>query len=126
MQSSISPRLQLGGLAVEIPQLPLGAVDGIISSASFSSPGKVPFKHFLLCFILIYVHLTAATNESCIPASLTASKFDPNSSRHLSDFLETVGLSHYSGKKMKWFIFISKSIEWVHFFLSCSRSLSAK
>jgi hypothetical protein len=27
---------------------------------------------------------------------------------------------------MKWFIFISKSIEWVHFFLSCSRSLSAK
>ncbi|EFX71340.1 hypothetical protein DAPPUDRAFT_111731 [Daphnia pulex] len=36
-------------------------------------------------------------NESSIPASLAASRFDQNSSRHLSQFLEAIGLSHYSG-----------------------------
>ncbi|XP_046646996.1 protein bicaudal C homolog 1-like isoform X2 [Daphnia pulicaria] len=35
-------------------------------------------------------------NESSIPASLAASRFDQNSSRHLSQFLEAIGLSHYS------------------------------
>ncbi|KAI9558075.1 hypothetical protein GHT06_014828 [Daphnia sinensis] len=37
-----------------------------------------------------------AAIESCIPASLAASRFDENSSRLLSQLLENVGLSHYS------------------------------
>lgn len=37
-----------------------------------------------------------AATESCIPASLAASRFDHNSSRLLSNLLETAGLSHYS------------------------------
>ncbi|XP_045028339.1 protein bicaudal C homolog 1 [Daphnia magna] len=37
-----------------------------------------------------------AAIESCIPASLAASRFDQNSSRLLSQLLENVGLSHYS------------------------------
>ncbi|XP_046647006.1 protein bicaudal C homolog 1-B-like [Daphnia pulicaria] len=34
--------------------------------------------------------------DSCIPASMAASRFDQNSSRHLSQLLDTVGLSHYA------------------------------
>jgi hypothetical protein len=56
-------------------------------------------------FVYSRFPLAGASNESCIPASLTAARFDPNSSRHLSDFLGTVGLSHYSGKKLNFHSF---------------------
>lgn len=35
------------------------------------------------------------TGEQWIPASLSAARFDPNSFRHLSQLLQTLGLSHY-------------------------------
>ncbi|XP_046446042.1 protein bicaudal C homolog 1-like [Daphnia pulex] len=76
VQRGTSPPLQLNGIVVGTPQSPISTADCSLSSASVSSP--------------------CASNESCIPASLTAARFDPNSSRHLSDFLGTVGLSHYS------------------------------
>jgi hypothetical protein len=38
--------------------------------------------------------------DSCIPASMAASRFDQNSSRHLSQLLDTVGLSHYAGRNL--------------------------
>lgn len=46
------------------------------------------------------IHLAGELNDVyCIPPPLvTATRFDRNSSRHLSQLLETVGLSHYSGK----------------------------
>ncbi|XP_059352077.1 protein bicaudal C homolog 1-like isoform X2 [Daphnia carinata] len=65
---------QFGGIVVEIPSL--SSADESVGSASLSSP---------LAWI-----------ESCVPASLTASRFDQNSFRRLSDLLETVGLAHYS------------------------------
>jgi hypothetical protein len=74
-----------------------------------------PFSElFVLEFVYSRHHLAGASNESCIPASLTAARFDPNSSRHLSDFLGTVGLSHYSGKKFNFHSFL---FNWIIAFL---------
>jgi len=36
--------------------------------------------------------------EQWIPASLSAARFDVNSFRHLTHLLQTLGLSHYTGK----------------------------
>jgi hypothetical protein len=37
---------------------------------------------------------------------MAASRFDQNSSRHLSQLLDTVGLSHYAGRNLFVFIFL--------------------
>ncbi|KAK4018783.1 hypothetical protein OUZ56_000825 [Daphnia magna] len=71
-QNSLSH--QLGGIVVETPSL--SSADGSVGSATLSSP--------------------LALTKSCVPASLTASRFDQNSFRRLSDLLETVGLARYS------------------------------
>jgi hypothetical protein len=71
------------------------------TSPTNSSPRKpfTLFNNFLLQYNEFKLCVTGFANESSIPASLAASRFDQNSSRHLSQFLETIGLSHYSGKR---------------------------
>ncbi|XP_046458668.1 protein bicaudal C-like [Daphnia pulex] len=65
---------QLGVIGVDIPQS---------SSTSSSDSGATSLS-------------SPRAADSCIPASMAASRFDQNSSRHLSQLLDTVGLSHYA------------------------------
>ena len=93
MSYSRSSSPQLSGLLVEVPH----SVSPESSISSFSSSG-IKFIALDVCFNnYFYIVVTVAVSESLIPASLTASRFDPNSFRHLSEFLDTVGLTRYSG-----------------------------
>ncbi|EFX86929.1 hypothetical protein DAPPUDRAFT_312371 [Daphnia pulex] len=73
-QSGPAQQQQLGVIGVDIPQS---------SSTSSSDSGATSLS-------------SPRAGDSCIPASMAASRFDQNSSRHLSQLLDTVGLSHYA------------------------------
>ena len=88
---------QLRRLVVEIPQTisPTGSsVSSFSSSKSLLGIFLVPRNslHINSTFCLI-----VPASKSLIPVSLMASRFDMNSFRRLSDLLDTVGLSRYSG-----------------------------
>ena len=101
---------QLRGLVVEIPQ----TISPTRSSVSSFSSSESLLGIFLVPRNSLHIdskfYLIVAASESLIPASLTASRFDMNSFRHLSDLLDTVGLSRYSGN------YFSLKFTWVFAF----------